>query len=429
VSGIRVLDDHTVEFRLKEPDQTFLNAIAMTFAYPLPRDHYESADVTPSLEPCGTGPFTLDPAEWERGVRAIFRRNPDYWNQPEPWVDEMVYLENLTRDVALMRFRNGDLDHVHHISPADYLFLRTAPAWEPYRAEAPKVNLWGIAMNTQMAPFDDVHVRRAVAFAVDRAGWSRARANRLMVTGQPIPRQLLGYDPSLRGAHVTDLERAREEMALAGYPVRRVGDRFVAEGFPEDVEYWIGEGDTGKQYGELAQSDLAQIGIHVRLKPVSFATWLEDTGRPNRARIFLNGWNMDFPDPSNFLDVLFHSRSIAEQNSTNRTFYSNPELDALLDRAKVEPDRERRRGMYREASRILVDDAPWAFMWSDLALEAWQPYVRGYRVNPVFSNDYRHVWLDLPKQRFARQRARAFESIAFALPVRSARRPSARGAR
>jgi peptide/nickel transport system substrate-binding protein len=213
---------------------------------------------------------------------------------------------------------------------------------------------------------------------------------------------------------VRNLERAREEMALGGHPVRRVGDRWVAEGIPDDIEYWAGEGDTGKQYGELAQSDLAQIGIHVRLKQVSFATWLEETGKPNRARIFLSGWNMDFPDPSNFLDVLFHTRSIAEQNSSNRSFYSNPELDGILDRAKIEPDREARRQLYRRASEIIVADSPWAFMWSDLQLEAWQPYVRGYRPNPVFSNDYRHVWLDLPKQRFAIRRARTFESITLA---------------
>jgi peptide/nickel transport system substrate-binding protein len=212
----------------------------------------------------------------------------------------------------------------------------------------------------------------------------------------------MGYDEDLPGAHYTDLARAREEMAAAGHPVRQQGDEWVAEGLEDDeIEFWVGEGDTGRQYGEMAQADLAKIGLKVLIKQVSFPVYLEETGKPGRVRLFLTGWNMDFPDPSNFLDVLFHSKSIAEQNSNNRTFYSNPELDALLDRAKIEPDREARERMYVEAQRMIVADAPWAFMWNDLALEAWQPYVRGYRPSPVFSMDYRDVWLDLPKRRVA----------------------------
>src|SRR5690606_19615115 len=107
------------------------------------------------------------------------------------------------------------------------------------------------------------------------------------------------------------------------------------------------------------------------------------------------------PDALNFLDALFHSRSIAPQDSTNRAFYSNPELDRILDAAHLERDRDRRLALYHQASRILVDDAPWAFMWSDLHMEMWQPYVRNYHPNPVWDNFYRDVWLDLPRERWA----------------------------
>jgi ABC-type transport system substrate-binding protein len=113
---------------------------------------------------------------------------------------------------------------------------------------------------------------------------------------------------------------------------------------------------------------------------------------------------MDYPDPANFFDSLWHSRAIAEANSSNRSFYSNPELDALLDRARTERDRDRRAEMYREASTIVTEAAPWAFMWNDLHLEAVQPYVRGYFQNKVHTQDYRNVWLDLPRRSFAGRR-------------------------
>lgn len=391
VSGIRVLDRYTIEFTLKQPDQTFLAAMAMPFAYPVPRENYEAHTDDVSFHPVGTGPFVLD--SWERGVRLVFRKNEEYWQPGKPYVDEMVYLENLTRDVAVMRFRNGDLDAVHRFSPADFIFFKGAEEWAPYRLEEPKVNLWGVVMNTQMEPFDDVHMRRAVSFAMDREGWSRARNGRLRVTGQPIPPSLLGHDPDLPARQHYDLERAKEEMRLAGYP----------DGYPHEVTYWASSSETGRFYGELAQADLAKIGIRIRLKQVSFAAYLEETGKPRTAQMLLSGWNMDYPDPANFLDSLLHSRAATERNASNRAFYQNPELDALLDRARAEPDPSRRAEMYREASTIVATDAPWAFMWNDVHLEAHQPYVRNYHMNHVFSQDYRFVWLDLPRRRIARR--------------------------
>ncbi|HJL20300.1 MAG TPA: ABC transporter substrate-binding protein [Sandaracinaceae bacterium LLY-WYZ-13_1] len=387
VAGIRVIDRYTIEIQLTRPDQTFPYTMAMTFAYPVAREAYATYGDEIRRHPVGTGAFVLE--SWEPGVELTFARNPSFFEEGEPYVDRMIYQVNLRRIPAVMRFRNGDLDHIHRQTPADYLALRDMPAWEPYRVQRPKTNIWGVAMNCQLAPFDNRHLRRAVAFAINRERWRRARANRLVLQGQPIPRTLPGFDEELPGRHVYDLERAREEMRLAGYP----------DGLDEEVEVWLGEGETGRAYGELIQSDLAEIGIDVRIKQVAFPIYLQETGKPGTAQMLLTGWSMDFPDPANFLDILFHTRSIHEEDSENKAFYSNPELDEILDRARVQPDHERRMAMYREASEILVDDAPWAFVFSDLAMEMWQPYVRNYRPHSVWDNFYRDVWLDLPRRR------------------------------
>lgn len=388
ISGIRVIDRYTVDLRLSRPDQTFLYAMAMTFAYPVAREAYARYGDETRRHPVSTGAFVLE--SWEPGVEATFLRNPNYFEEGRPYPDRMVYTLNLRRIPATMRFRNGDLDHIHRQTPADYLTLREMEAWAPYREERPKINIWGVEMNTQMAPFENRHLRRAVAFAINRERWRRARANRLVLQGQPIPRALERfYDPDLPGQHEYDLERAREEMRLAGHP----------DGLDEPVEVWLGEGETGRAYGELIQSDLAEIGITVTLRQVAFPIYLQETGKPGQAQMLLGGWSMDFPDPASFLDILFHSRSIHPEGSHNRSFYSNPEVDRILDEARVESDHERRVALYREASRILVGDAPWAFIWSDMAMEMWQPYVRNYRPHKVWDNFYRDVWLDLPRRR------------------------------
>jgi ABC-type transport system substrate-binding protein len=405
ISGIRVRDRRTVEITLSAPDRTFEFAMAMPFAYPVAREAYEfySSDQV-MRHPVSTGAYLLE--RWEPGVEIVLRRNPNYFDAPRPYVDRMIYTLNLQRQAAVMRFRNGDLDHIHRQTPGAYRRLRDMPAWAPYRSIEPKVNLWGVAMNCELEPFTNRHVRRAVSFAINGPLWRRARANRLQLTGQPIPRQLMGFDESLPGRHHYDLARAREEMRLAGYP----------NGLPEPVEIWLGEGPTGRSYGELLQQDLRAIGIEVHLRQVAFPVFLERTGTRRTAQMLLGGWNMDFPDPSNFLDILFHTRSIHEENSENKSFYSNPALDEILDRARVEPDDARREEMYREASRIIVDDAPWAFVWSDVAMEMWQPYVRNYRVHPVWSNFYRDIWLDLPRQRVTSATRERAGRLAFLAP-------------
>ncbi len=403
IRGIRVLDDYTIEFHLKAPDQTFLNAMAMTFAYPIPREFYKNHSQSIAFKPVGTGPFTLE--SWEQGVRLVFKKNSRYWDPKKPYVNRIVFLENLTRDAAIMRFRTGEIDHAHRFSPADYLYFIQSKAWKPYQIQDAEINIWGVTMNCGMPPFTNVHVRRAVSFALDREGWSRARNNRLRATGQPVPPGLLGYDPQLKGRQVYNLARAKEEMKLAGYP----------HGIAQEIDLWIGPGSTGRFYGELTQQDLAKIGIKIRLKPVSFPVYIEESGKPGRVPLMISGWSQDFPDPSDFLDILFHSRAIHEHDSENRSFYSNPKFDMLLDRARIEQDVQKRHQLYVKAQEIIVYDAPWAFMWNDLRFEAWQPYVKGYRPHPVWSQYVRDVWLDLPKQRIAQTSTRLLNDLRWAV--------------
>jgi ABC-type transport system substrate-binding protein len=388
VEGIRVIDPQTLELAIAEPDQTFLYSLAMTFAYPVPKERYGQRSTGVAKHPVGTGPFRL--VEWERGVRLLFERHTRYWQTGKPHVDRMLFLENTPRDVAAMRFRNGGIDHLHRFSPPDSVFFRTAPKWQPYQASKPAITTHGMFMNCEMAPFDNVHVRRAVAHAIDRQRWSRARSQQLLPAGQMLPPQLMGHREDLPHAQRFDLDRAREEMRLAGHP----------DGLPEPVTLWVSEHATGRYFGELAQEDLRKIGITVRIRPVSFAVYLQETARPGRVQMAFTGWNLDFPDPSNFL-FLFHSRSIDPHDSENRAFYRNAELDALLDAALVELDADERQRMYERANDIVARDAPWAFIYYPLELQVWQPYVRGYVLNAVWGKDYRDVWLDLPRERVA----------------------------
>ncbi len=390
IEGIRVIDDKTIEFQLDEADQTFLNALAMPFAYPLAREHVEQLETAEGADavgrhPVGAGPFAF--SRWERGVQVELHRFEEYW-APRARVERMVFLENISPDVASARFRNGDLDVIHRPSKVNRLFMRESKAWAPYRAEVPSPSVYAIGLNCELPPFDNVHVRRAVAFAIDRSKLERLNPGEVLAASQVLPPMLAPYDPDLPTRQVFDLERAKEEMRLAGFP----------DGLSEPITLWVrGEGDV--RGAQLFQQDLKEIGIEIDLKMVSFATYLKETGKPRVAQAAFTGWHQDFPDPSNFMDILFHSRSIHPVNSENRSFYRNPKLDTILDAARAEVDREKRLALYAEANAILADDAPWAFLSYAVDMFAWQPYVKGFRPHPVWLNEYRNIWLDLPRER------------------------------
>jgi ABC-type transport system substrate-binding protein len=390
IEGIVVIDDKTIEFRLDEADQTFLNALAMPFAYPLAREHVEKLEKAEGhgavgRHPIGAGPFRF--GRWERGVQVELERFEEYW-APRARPDRMIFLENISSDVASARFRNGDLDVIYRPSKVNRLFLRESEVWAPYRAEFPSASVFALGLNCELPPFDDVHVRRAVAFAIDRSKLERLDPGQAIAATQVLPPMLPPYDPDLPAKQVFDLDRAKEEMRLAGFP----------DGLSEPILLWVrGEGEV--RVAQLFQQDLKAIGIDIELKMVSFATYLKETGRPRVAQAAFTGWHQDFPDPSNFMDILFHSRSIHPENSENRSFYRNPKLDAILDRARPEVDRDARLALYAEANAILADEAPWAFLYYPVDMFAWQPYVKGFRPHPVWLNEYRNIWLDLPKTR------------------------------
>ncbi|MEM8607355.1 MAG: ABC transporter substrate-binding protein [Myxococcota bacterium] len=395
VEGIVVIDDYTIEFRLTEPDQTFLNALAMPFASPLPREHVEAWEAAEGVtavgrHPVGTGPFALK--RWERGVQVEFDRFDDYWN-PRPRVAHMVFLENISPDVASARFRNGGLDILYRPSKVNRLFFRESEAWAPFVTEVPSAGLFALTLNCELPPLDNVHVRRAIAYAVDRSKIERLDPGSVIPATQILPPTLPPYDPELPQGQRYDLEDAKEEMRLAGYP----------NGLPEPIEMWV-RTDGEALYGQLFQQDLKAIGIDLELKTVTFATYLKEAGRPRVVPMAFSGWHQDFPDASNFMDILFHSRSIHPENSENRAFYRNPKLDKILDRGRAEIDRAKRLELYAEANAILATDAPWVFLFYPVELFVWQPYVKNFRPHPVWLNEYRNVWLDLPRRRVSQDR-------------------------
>jgi ABC-type transport system substrate-binding protein len=400
--GVSTPDSHTLTVRLTAPDRTFLHSLALRFASVVPREVVEAiGDERFGREGMGAGPFILE--RWQAGFRMSFRRNPYYFNAPKPWVDRVEFELSIARHLQFMRFVSGELELAHNYSlgTADYLWIQRHEAWRPHLARTPVPTIGAFMMNTQMRPFDNVHVRRAVTFAIDREALCRARNNRIQPAWSLFPPSIPGHRDNTPHHQRFDMAEAQREMTLAGYP----------NGYPEEVELWIGEGEAGLVYGQLVQNDLARMGLRIRLRQASGAVYYASMGRPNTVAMGFTGWQMDYPDPANFAEPSFHSRNIQPENSQNHAFYRSPELDALLDRARIEPDAQRRIGMYQDAEQIILRDAPWAFVYNAVELTVVQPYVRNWHPHPVWPYFPGELWLDLPTQRWTSARAALGRSL------------------
>jgi len=245
-------------------------------------------------------------------------------------------------------------------------------------------------MNTELPPFDNVEIRRAVAAAIDREHYRLVKPVSLLPATQLIPPSVPGYDPAFQGQRY-DHDAALEHMKRAGYPF----DPATGEGgWKPKIPYYAYTQGAVIFTAQVLQQELARIGLRIDIRLVNYPTFLALNNRRRTAPMGAPGWLMDYPDPSDFFDNLFASDAINDETSNNTSFYSNPRLDAILARAHEVLDPKDRYALYGEANRIVCDDAPWAFTFLTRYFDVWQPYVHGFGVHPVWTSYAADAWVD-----------------------------------
>jgi ABC-type transport system substrate-binding protein len=377
-SGIRARDPWTLEIELTAPQSFFLNILTLGFGAAVPREEVERWGEDFTLHPIGTGAFRF--VAWLRGQRVVLERNPDYFIAGVPRVDRFVGEIGYSGQMQAMKFERGELDYVNltDAPPAVYARLAGDPRWSGRVVGAPLANTWYVVMNCETPPFDDARVRRAVCYAIDRDHLIRVNNNRGIPARGIIPPGLVGYDPALEG-YAHDPERARALLREAGYP-----DGLEARLLTPTLPLFV-------RLAESIQYDLAEAGIRVELQQLAIASYLDAIYRRGGSTLALTSWTIDYPDPDNFLYSNFSTRSIAETGSMNAAFYSNPALDELLERGRALAAGPEREALYRRAGRIVVDDAPAAYLFHEVRYVVGADGLVDYAPHPVYSIDLRAV--------------------------------------
>jgi oligopeptide transport system substrate-binding protein len=375
ISGVTVVDDHTLRVTIDAPKVYFLAKLTWPVAFVVDRENVEAGSADDWWrEPNGVGPFRIE--RWDEDV-IVFLRNQDFYG-PAPRLERIVYLIEAGPSVRL--YESGEIDMAGAgASLVDRVEDPTDPLHDDLHTVA-NLCTTRIVLDTTRPPFDDPLVRQAFSYAVDR--------NQLIdvvlqgavqpATG-PLPPGMPGYTADLAG-YTFDAERARERIAQSSY-----GDPADLPPLTLTASGYTGPSDIVEALVET-WGDVFGIDIEVELlEPFGFVNEIKD----RHGHIFIMGWCADYPDPQNFLDILYHSGS--EENLGG---YSSEEVDALLEQARTEEDTTTRLALYQEAEQRIVDDAASIWLWHSISRSLIKPYVHGYVLLPMSVPQLQNVYLD-----------------------------------
>ena len=377
ISGIQVINDSTVTITIDAPKPYFLSKLTYPVSFVLDQQNVESGRDW-IFEPNGTGPFKL--AEYRPGEVLRLEKFDGYHLGPAI-IDGVEFL--ISGGNSMLMYENDEL-HITGI-PLSLLDGILDPS-NALRSEVvgapPQFDIQYFGLNTTEPPFDDIKVRQAFNYAIDRQTLASTLLEDLVVPAAGIlPPGFPGYNPDLQG-YEYDPEKALRLIQESKYGALDELPRIILT-LP---------GNFGAGVSPSIEAMLAMWGenlnVDIQLQQTEWATFLQDLHQ-NRFQMFGGlGWIADYPDPENFLDVLFHSKS-----NNNQSEYNNGQLDVLLERARVELDESARFELYHQAEEIIVYDAPWVPLWhSNGGSVLIKPNVNDYFLFPLVIPKYRYVY-------------------------------------
>ena len=349
LSGITTPDNRTVIFKLSQPDATFLQIVAINFAFAVPREEVEKYGLDFGRNPVGTGAYKM--TEWTLGQRIVFERNPDYFREGAPFLDKITFEVGQDPSVSLLRLKRGEVDVLGDPIPsANFLQEKADPANAGLIVEGGLLHTGYITLNTTKAPFDNKLVRQAVNMAINKERVIKIVNGRASVANQPLPPAMPGYDTNYKG-YSFDPEKAKKLLAEAGYP----------DGF--ETELYAMNTDPNPRIAQSFQQDLAAVGIKAEIKALAQATVIDAGGEGTAPMLWSGGmaWIADYPDPSNFYGPILGCGG-AVPGGWNWAKYCNKEIDALAAKADgmASADQtEARIDLWRQIYNKIMDDAPW----------------------------------------------------------------------
>ncbi len=367
ISGLVALNDRTLRITLERSFNPFLSLLSMPSAYVVPKEEILSRGDSFGFEPVGSGPYKLK--KWEPNVEIIFESRDDYFSGT-PKVKGLAFRiipEDLT---AVTEFEVGNIDTISLPASAFGRFTRD-PEWSGMVVAQEGLNTYYLGFNCQRPPFDNVNIRRAVGYSLDRRKiLNTFFENRGRAADGPVPDNLRNWNIDVRYDHNPD--RAIEILRSEGITLPVKADLYITA--DQDVV----------DMAEVIQSYLNRSGFDVRIKQLEWSSYKQALNR-GEADMFWLSWWADYPDPENFLYPLFHSSNLGPAG--NRVRFIDERVDRLIEQGQRAVSDEERNRYYGRAENIIMSKVPWIPFWHRNDHIIRQKRVKEITIAPIYSSD------------------------------------------
>lgn len=403
LEGVKVINDHTVQVRLTSPNTSFIQILASPAASIVAKEAVERYGNKMSV---GTGPFMLKDTSKER---IILTRNVNYYGTDSignqlPYLDSVLVTFRTDKKAELQLFQQGNIDMVIGL-PAESVkeiveeqianFAGSPPKFVLQRT--PEMTTQYYEFNLSRAPFNNVKVRQAFCYAIDR--------NRIVdeiLKGEAYgpgvnglcPPSFKGYDISKVTGYDFNPEKAKKLLAEAGFP--------GGKGFPV-VKLELNSGGARNSHVafEVQKQLMDVLGVNIDLEVVPLAQKIDDA-KFGKAEIFRSAWIADYPSPENFLWTLYGGTvptDAALPSYPNTPRYKSETYDKLFEQARKETSKEKAYELFMQAENHMMQEAPVMVLWYDENYRLVQSRVKNFYLNPMRIRDFSEVYLqDAPKQ-------------------------------
>jgi oligopeptide transport system substrate-binding protein len=365
ISGVEVLGRRRVRITIEAPKAYFLAKLTYSTAAITDRRNVESGGTEWWRDPNGSGPFKL--RTWEEGEVLVLERHDGYLTVP---IKLEFAMFRILAGIPFNMYEAGSVDiagiggsNIERARDPDNKFS------EQLRI-LPQLSVHYVGFNTQKPPFDDPLVRRAFAMAVDRKRLINVVYENVVQEAKGIlPPGMPGYNPDLQ-ALTYDPEGALRLIEQSSYG--------SVDALPEIVLTSVGLGGLAGDTAFILGGWANDLGVTVSVRQLDPTTYFYQLTE-ELDNLYKSGWAADYPDPENFLDILFHSGNL----TNNPGDYENAEVDGLLEQARTEQDWPTRQALYRQAEQLIVDDAATIPLVHDVQYMLVKPYVNGLHVSPL----------------------------------------------
>lgn len=379
VKSVTAVDASHVRFDLTKPFSPLLAALTdragMMLSPAMIQSLGESA-IANKPSKVGSGPFIV--TDWIKGDHLTITRNPNYWQKDDqgnalPYLQSITYRAFTDGTVEFTNLETGNIDVADGFNPNDLGQLKSDP--NLVYKQTPSLSFSGIELNVTAAPLTNIHVRRAVAWAVNRDEVLHIIGKDIGVVAQgPIPPGSWAFSSSFTPFHY-DVSQAKAELQQAGLTSVTFTLKTVS-GSP-----------LATQQAQLIQSELQPAGINITIQEETFSALLSDTQTHNFQAAVL-GWS-GRPDPDGNMYSWFHTGG-----GNNNMNYSNPQVDTLLEQARIDSDQTARIKDYQQAEQQIVSDASYVFLGHGVSIQATSKKVQNYLLLPTGIMEFAGVYLN-----------------------------------